>query len=127
MVQKILVIDDSKLVHSMYSQLLKRYKCEFVHAMNGAEGMDKLAVEGDIDLILLDIDMPVMTGLQFLEKVRQEDIYNDIPIIVISTQGKEEDIKKGLELGANAYIIKPFETSDLYSLIDKIKAKSRTK
>jgi two-component system chemotaxis response regulator CheY len=120
MLSKILLVDDSSLIHQMYRLVLTRYRCDLVDAMNGQEAMEMLAVEKDVQLILLDINMPVMNGVQFLEKASTLGIANRIPIIVISTEGKEEDTIRCLKLGAKAYLRKPFNPSDLHQLIDKI-------
>jgi two-component system, chemotaxis family, chemotaxis protein CheY len=124
---KILIVDDSQLIHSMYRLVLNRYKnCKIVDAMNGLEALDVLSREGDFDLILLDINMPVMNGLQFMEKIKKENIYSYIPIIVISTEGKEEDTLMALKLGASGYVVKPFKPHMLYEIIDKIVAKKQS-
>lgn len=120
MIKKMLVIDDSALIHQMYRLVMSRYKCEIVDAMNGQEALDMVAVQDDIQLILLDINMPVMNGLQFLEKSAPLGIPKKIPIIIISTEGKEEDTIRGLRLGARGYLKKPFNPPDLHSMIEKI-------
>src|SRR5512140_3508062 len=118
---KILIIDDSQLIHSMYTLVLNRYNgCRIVDAMNGLEALDVLSREYDFDLILLDINMPVMNGIQFMEKIRKENLYRQIPIVVISTEGKEEDTLRALKLGAWGYIVKPFKPHMLYELIEKV-------
>jgi two-component system chemotaxis response regulator CheY len=120
MIKKILVIDDSALIHQMYRLVLSRYKCEIVDAMNGREALDILAVQDDIQLIFLDINMPVMNGVQFLERAAALGIAKRIPIVVISTEGKEADTVRVLKLGARGYLNKPFNTPELHDLIDKI-------
>ena len=120
MLNKMLVVDDSALIHQMYRLVMTRYKCEIVDAMNGQEALDVLGLQNDIQLILLDINMPVMNGLQFLEKASALGIVKRIPIIVISTEGKEEDTIRCLKLGARGYLKKPFNPSDLHELIDRI-------
>jgi two-component system, chemotaxis family, chemotaxis protein CheY len=118
---KVLIVDDSQLIHSMYRLVLNRYKsCKIMDAMNGLEALDMLSREGDFDLILLDINMPVMNGLQFMEKIKKENLYQQISVIVISTEGKEEDTLRALKLGASGYLVKPFKPHMLYELIDKI-------
>ncbi|ABQ26869.1 response regulator [Geotalea uraniireducens] len=120
MLNKMLVVDDSSLIHQMYRLVMTRYKCEILDAMNGQEALDILALQNDIQLILLDINMPVMNGLQFLEKASVLGIAKRIPIVVISTEGKEEDTIRCLKLGARGYLKKPFNPSDLHDLIDRI-------
>ncbi len=121
---KILIVDDSQLIHSMYRLVLSKYGgCRIADAMNGLEALDILSREGNFDLILLDINMPVMNGIQFMEKIKKENIYRHIPIIVISTEGKEDDTLRALKLGAWGYIVKPFKPPMLYELIEKVLAK----
>jgi two-component system chemotaxis response regulator CheY len=120
MIKKVLVIDDSALIHQMYKMVLMRYKCAIVDALNGQDGLDKLAKNPDADMVLLDINMPVMNGLEFIKKVKELGKYNHIPIIIVSTEGKEEDTMKGLALGAKGYVKKPFQPSDLHALIEKL-------
>ena len=120
MIEKILVVDDSALIHQMYRLVMSRYHCTFADAMNGQEALDILAEQKDIKLILLDINMPVMNGLQFMEKASALEIVSTIPIIIISTEGKEEDTIRGLKLGARGYLTKPFHPAALHEMIEKI-------
>jgi two-component system chemotaxis response regulator CheY len=120
MPKEVLVVDDSELIHQMYRLVLSRYQCKITDAMNGQEALDILARRLDFDLILLDINMPVMNGLQFMEKASGLDIHRQIPVIIISTEGKEEDTLRGLRLGARGYLTKPFNPSELYALIEAI-------
>lgn len=118
---KVLIVDDSKLIHQMYRLVLMRYKgCALLDAMNGLEALDILSRENGIDLILLDINMPVMNGVQFMEKLKKDGLYRHIPIVVISTEGKEEDTIRAMKLGAWGYIVKPFKSEALYELLEKV-------
>jgi two-component system chemotaxis response regulator CheY len=113
---KILVVDDSKLMHKVYEVMLRQYP--LVTAMDGREALDRLREHPEIDLVLLDINMPVMNGLEFLEE------FNNLsrplpPVIIISTEGKEEDTQAGLEAGAVAYIKKPFRSEEILEIISK--------
>lgn len=120
MLKKVLVVDDSALIHQMYRLILCRYRCEFVDAMNGQEALEALAVHSDIQLILLDINMPVMNGVQFLEKAAALGIAKRVPVLIISTEGKEQDTIRGLRLGARGYLKKPFEPAELHSILEKL-------
>jgi two-component system chemotaxis response regulator CheY len=120
MLKKVLVVDDSALIHQMYKMVLIRYRCQIVDALNGQDGLDKLAKNPDVNLILLDINMPVMNGIEFIKKVKEVSAYDGIPIIMVSTEGKEEDTLRGLALGAKGYVKKPFQPSDLHAIIEKI-------
>ncbi len=120
MLKKVLVVDDSALIHQMYKMVLMRYKCDIIDALNGQDGLDKLAKNPDINLVLLDINMPVMSGLEFIKKFKELGKYEHIPVVIVSTEGKEEDTMRGLSLGAKGYVKKPFQPSDLHSLIEKL-------
>ena len=120
MLKKVLVVDDSALIHQMYKMVLMRYRCEIIDALNGQEGIDKLEKNSDASLILLDINMPLMNGLEFIKKLKEIGTFNHIPIIIVSTEGKEEDTMRGLALGAKGYVKKPFQPSDLHALIEKL-------
>lgn len=121
MLQKVLIVDDSSLIHQMYKLVFMRYKdCKIVSAMNGLEALDKLSQESGIQLVLLDINMPVMNGLQFLENIQKEGIHRGLPIIIVSTEGKEEDTLRGLSMGARGYVKKPFQPSELHELIERL-------
>jgi len=91
-----------------------------VHAGNGQEGWDQLVQNPDVNLVLVDINMPVMSGLDFIKKVKGARSYDHIPIVIVSTEGKEEDTERGLALGARGYVKKPFEPSSLHALIEKL-------
>jgi two-component system chemotaxis response regulator CheY len=120
MLKKVLVVDDSALIHQMYKMVLMRYRCQIIAALNGQDGLDKLEQNPDIDLMLVDINMPLMNGLEFIQKVKATGKYDAIPIIIVSTEGKEEDTQRGLAIGAKGYVKKPFQPSDLHSLIGKL-------
>lgn len=124
MFKKVLVVDDSELIHNMYRLMLKKYKnCTMYSVKNGKEALDRLGYDDDFDLIILDINMPVMNGIQFLETIRERRDYIHIPIIIVSTEGKEEDTLRGLSLGAKGYIVKPFKSISLHNLIESIMKK----
>jgi CheY-like chemotaxis protein len=120
MLKKVMVVDDSAVIHQMYRMALNRYKCAILPAKNGQAALDLLSQNPDIDLILLDINMPIMGGLEFLKKVRELDGCSKIPIVIQSTEGREEDTKRGIELGAAGYVTKPVQTGTLHALIEKL-------
>ena len=120
MLKKVLVVDDSALIHQMYKMVLMRYRCQIIAALNGQDGLDKLEQNPDVSLMLVDINMPLMNGLEFIQKVKATGKYDDIPIIIVSTEGKEEDTQRGLAIGAKGYVKKPFQPSDLHTLIGKL-------
>lgn len=113
----ILIADDSAAMRTMLVssiELLDEYR--IVEASSGFEALRLLPHE-KVDLILTDINMPDINGLEFISYVRNNPIYRDIPVIIISTEGSQKDIDKGKQLGANEYLVKPFEPSQLQELV----------
>lgn len=118
MKKKILVVEDSKLVHRMYEMMLRPH--EIVHCYDGHEALQSLGDHADTQLILLDLNMPRMSGLEFLSRVKEDPVFSKIPVVIVSTEGKEEDTQRGLEAGAAAYITKPFQREDIVEVIDRL-------
>ena len=98
--RKVLVVDDSKLLHRMFEMMLRQYP--LVHAYDGREGLERLQEHKDVDIILLDINMPRMNGLEFLAAVKGNAQTARIPVVIITTEGTEDDTQRGLEAGASA-------------------------
>jgi CheY-like chemotaxis protein len=116
--RKVLVVEDSRLIHKMYEVMLR--PCMLIAAHDGCEGLARLAEHPDADVIILDINMPHMTGLEFLEQVKGKPEYASIPVVIVSTEGKEEDVARGLRAGAAAYLKKPFQREDLLKIIGRL-------
>ncbi|MEM9293076.1 MAG: response regulator [Acidobacteriota bacterium] len=116
--KKFLIVDDSKLIHKMFGVMLRQY--DLVHANDGVEGLRMLSDHPDVDAILLDINMPNMNGLEFLGRVKSDDALAGIPVVVVSTEGKEEDTQRALDGGAAAYIKKPFDLQQLLEVVDNL-------
>lgn len=119
--RKVLVVDDSKLMHKMYEVMLRQYP--LVYASDGRQALDRLQDHPDIDLVLLDINMPNMNGLEFLAELRSDAARAELPVIIISTEGREEDTARGLEAGATAYIKKPFHSEEILDVISRLEKK----
>ena len=110
--KKILIVDDSRTVRQLLKLiLLKGLKCQITEAQDGLEAIEFLQMES-YDLVITDINMPNMDGLSLVNKVRGE-LELKIPIVIITTMGKEEDRDKGLALGANSYLTKPFNSTSV--------------
>ena len=121
--QKILIVEDSELLHRMYDVVFRQHRNNsgvLLHAFNGKEALERLAQHPDVDLILLDINMPIMSGLQFLQYCQAQRVFRGIPVIVISTEGKHDDTIRALQAGARGYLTKPFKPVDLHALIDRV-------
>ena len=98
----IMVVDDSKTIRNLVAFVLKTEGFKVTTAEDGLDAIEKL-----VDLIVSDVNMPRMDGFTFIKTLRTQDAYKDIPIIVLSTEGQEQDIQTGMSLGANLYMVKP--------------------
>lgn len=114
---KFLVVEDSPTMRQLISFSLKRIRnCHIVEATDGIDALKKLSVE-NFNLIIADINMPLMDGLKLLSILRKEEKYGHIPVIIVTTEGAERDREKGLKLGANAYLSKPIQTNHLLKIV----------
>ena len=113
---KILIVDDSQLVRNFHSYIVKEAGFEVTTAIDGADALEKCFRE-HFDIILTDINMQGMDGYEFIRRVRQDDQYDELPIIIISTEGRENDKLKGLAAGANLYLVKPSDATRIVKSI----------
>ncbi len=113
----ILVVEDSPTMRQLVSFAMRRIPgSRVIEATDGVDALKKLSSE-KIDIILADINMPVMDGLKLVSLVRGNSAFKDIPIIIITTEGAEEDRKKAMSMGADAYLPKPIQTQELIRLV----------
>jgi two-component system chemotaxis response regulator CheY len=123
--RKILAVDDSDIVLNLHQLTFRRQPdVELMTARNGIEALKKVKERNDIELILLDINMPLMDGITFLETLRREpEPIGKIPVVMITTEGEEESVINALKKGANAYIKKPFRQKELFELLTALEQK----
>jgi two-component system chemotaxis response regulator CheY len=117
--RRILVTEDSATMRSLLIATIE--SCgdyEVIEASSGFEALRLLPRE-KVDLIITDINMPDINGLELISYVRRNANYTDTPLFIISTEGREKDVEKGLALGANEYLVKPIDPKRLQALIIK--------
>ncbi|MDY6988714.1 MAG: response regulator [Thermodesulfobacteriota bacterium] len=119
MKKRILIVDDSPSVRKLVEFTLKSKGFQVTPAEDGLQALELMGKE-QFDAIILDINMPRMDGLKFLEKMRPDDAYASTPVIVLTTEGLEEDRDRAMELGATAYMVKPFKPTQLLGFVDKM-------
>ena len=105
---KILTVDDSKTVRIIVRKAFKSYDCEILEAANGVEGLAVAAKEMP-DLILLDVTMPVMDGVEMLTKLKSDPQLRGIPVMMLTAEGGKDNVLKIAKLGIRDYIVKPFK------------------
>ncbi len=113
--KRILTVDDSGSVRSLVSKALADAGFAIVEAVDGADALDKI---GDgVDLVITDINMPNMGGLELLSRLRQRDDTRFIPILVLTTESQGDLRKRAVAAGATGWIVKPFEPGSLVALV----------
>ncbi len=117
----VLIIDDSPTFRTMVSFALKKI-APFGHEIQAADGLEALdaLAKNDVHLMICDVNMPNMNGLEFLKTVKGDEKHKRIPIIMLTTEGKDEDRERALKLGADAYLNKPFKPNALKAEIERL-------
>lgn len=116
--KKILIIDDSNTNVKTVEMFLKDTGYELLKASNGEEGIS-IILDNEIDLIFLDIEMPLLDGYDVSSLIKSNDDYKDIPLVMVSSRDSLFDKYKGLTYGANDYISKPYKKEKLLEMISK--------
>ena len=112
-----LVVEDSPTMRQLIVFALSRIKVlKVVEADDGVDALKKLSQQ-HFDILITDINMPMMDGLKLVSMVRKDEVHNEIPIIIITTEGAQEDRQRALSLGANAYITKPIQAPQVISKV----------
>lgn len=115
-----LVVEDSPPMRKMIVFALSRVReLDVVEADDGVDALRRIAGT-KFDIIITDINMPILDGLKLVKRLRADDNYKDVPIVIITTEGAAEDRQRALALGANAYITKPIVAQQVISLVREI-------
>ena len=121
----ILVVDDMVQIRNILQFSLHKEGYDVILADNGADALKQVSDDDSlfsktIDLIILDIMMPRMDGYEVLKKLRSSDSTKDIPVIFLTAKAQKKDVAKGIEAGANDYLVKPFKLADLFKKIKQL-------
>ena len=109
---RVLVVDDDPVIQKLLKVNFEMEGYEVLSAADGAEGLDQVA-SGHPDVIILDVMMPKMNGLEVLAALKADSGTENIPVILLSAKAQAGDVQAGLDRGANAYVTKPFDPLDL--------------
>jgi len=117
-VRRILIVEDSGTMRSMIASTLEDlgFPVKIVEAENGFEAL-RLLPRQRFDLVVTDINMPDINGLELVSFLKGNEVYRQIPLVIVSTESSERDREKGLRLGADAYLVKPFASEDLRQVV----------
>ncbi len=121
---KILIVDDLPVVRMNVSLLLRLEGYEVIEAQDGEEGLQKALSERP-DLIIADVAMPKRSGLELLKAIRQTQTLSTVPVILLSAHSEREDIRRGMEMGADDYITKPFKNYELVRAVNRLLERHR--
>jgi len=115
--QQVLIVEDSPTMRQLLTFALRRLKnVDIVEAQDGMDGLRKVSSD-HFDLALVDINMPIMDGLKLISLIRNDESLTSIPIVVITTEGAQEDRERALSLGANEYLTKPIQANRVLTVV----------
>ena len=120
--KKILIVDDSATMRKIITRVLRQANLEvetILEAGNGIEGLEKIVSDPDIQMILSDINMPEMNGIDFVKAVRTKHDKSAMPVVMITTEGGEAMVETAIAAGANAYVTKPFTPDSIREALEK--------
>ena len=118
--RRILIVEDSPTMRQLLAFALRRLPdVDIVEAQDGMDGL-RMVSSDSFDLALIDINMPVMDGLKLIRLIRGESSLEDIPIVVITTEGADEDRERALGLGADEYLTKPIQANRVLEVAKKL-------
>lgn len=112
----IMGIDDPATMRKIINMGVKE-EHDFIEAENGQDALNKLEDQPKLDAFIVDVNMPVMGGIEFIKNVRAVPAYNKTPIIIITTESDQNMKDEGIKAGANAWIVKPFEKEQLQAVL----------
>jgi len=113
-----LVIDDSKSMRLIVKRQLVSLGFDVTEAIHGRDALEKLAADATIAVALVDWNMPEMNGLEFVQAVRADPRYQNLPMVMVTTEAESERVVQALDAGASEYVMKPFTPGDLRSKLE---------
>ena len=113
----VMVVDDSKTVRNYHGAILKSLGFDMLEAENGMEALEK-SLDADISLYLVDVNMPIMDGYSFIKDLRKQATNKTVPVIMVTTQAKDEDKVNAYQVGANLFETKPIKPEKLQAYVD---------
>ena len=119
MTHKILIVDDEPNIVISLEFLMQQSGYEVAIARDGEEALAQMA-SFQPDLVLLDVMLPLRNGFEVCQKIRENSLWNRVKVVMLSAKGREIEVSKGLTLGADAYITKPFSTKDLIAQVQRL-------
>lgn len=117
--KRILIADDNMQIRMLVKAALRQLDCEIVEAVDGEEALERAVAEPP-DLLLLDVTMPKLDGFEVLEFLRKRPSTADIKVVMLTTAAQKTDLQRGIELGCDEYVVKPFEPRALRETVERV-------
>ena len=121
--KRILIIEDSELLHRIYELVLRRFTSQggaLLRAHNARTAVDMILTLPPMDLIIMDTTLPDMGGMELLHCIKGTSASAKVPVVIVSSEGEDHHIKRGLEGGAHSYVTKPFRAPQLIEILTRI-------
>ena len=118
--KKVLVVDDSATVRHQVRAALKGAGFDVIEASDGAEGVAKVSSDNTIGMVILDVNMPLMSGLEMLENIKRDGKNASMPVVMLTSEGQQELIERAKRAGARGWIVKPFKADQLVATVRKL-------
>ena len=122
---RILTVDDSNSLRRMVAFTLKQAGYDVVEAVDGSDGLEKVR-EQQVDLALVDVNMPAMGGIEMVREMRTLPQYARTPILMLTTESSDEKKQEGRQAGATGWIVKPFSPEQLLAIVEKVLGRTGT-
>ncbi|MCA9518510.1 MAG: response regulator [Myxococcales bacterium] len=119
---KILIVDDSATVRQQVRLALQQAGFDIVEAVDGVDGIEKLSSHRDVRLVIADVNMPRMNGLEMVESIAKNPALNSVPIVMLTTEGNPDLVRRAKDAGAKGWIVKPFKAHLLVAAAQKLAA-----
>ncbi len=120
MTLRVMVVDDSTTVRQQLGHALQSAGFDVIEAVDGQDAMDKVVANRDLAMVVCDVHMPRMDGLEFVRSMKGEPLYRDIPVVMLTTEGRPELIAQAKALGAKAWLVKPIADHLLVAAVEKL-------
>jgi two-component system chemotaxis response regulator CheY len=120
MVHQVIIVEDSASMRALVAGTLQTLRCQTHEASNGQEALQKLTVLGKIDLVITDLNMPLMGGIAFLQALRKMSDMRFVPVLILTTETRAEKRQQARSAGATGWLTKPFDPQQLIEAVHRL-------